>query len=250
LLEVLPEQARPEEGLPAALLEATGYDPEFAALLAWHGLVHSGAFVEGEWRFADDKEGEPPATLKIVGEKLLYHRYWGGLLLDIYAAHPYAQAADTISFIPAGPGDFARRLGKRLDKPVINTMRKEGGNRHDFQLVDDLDTEKLTDAKRLFVVEDILTTGSSVAAGVWLFRSVEELLQVETPIERIDALAVILRGLLSNQYRQGVGANNEGPHALLSLPVSRNAEEFRRQFRTEPSTEPDLPRHLILPEGV
>jgi hypothetical protein len=208
-------------------LVAAEFDTVSAAEIAWNGLVHSGSFVEGRWSFADDKPGEPPATLKVIGERLLDHPFWRPILVGLFAAYPCVQTADVLTFVPDGPGDFTGALGQALGKSVAYTERTPGGARHDFRFKSPADAELAADAKQVFAVEDVLTTGSSVSAARRLFR----------PDQGFHSLAVLLRGLLKPEYCIDIGHNNEGPHYLVARAIPRTADGFRKQFKIEPAAE-------------
>lgn len=210
-------------------LKATGFDPVATGGLVMRGLDESGSFREGIFHFADDKPGQPPATLKVNADYLTSDPAWGPVIVGVYAEFPCLKSADVITYVPDGPRDFATALGHAVGKPVAYARRIPGGGKHDYEFETDKDRQLIGGALRPFMIEDITSTLSSPAALRRMIAaaqaevrgvSVEEAYTIP-----VHLLSMLLRGSVNPKYTRGLV-----PHFLAERLLSRDAREFKKHY--------------------
>lgn len=215
-------------------LEAAEFDAEFAEDLALSGLFGARCYRKGTWHFADDKPGEPPATVKTDAMFFYNHAFWAPLLLGVYEGYPCVRSADLITYAPDGPRDFAAELGRRTGKPVSHARRIPGAGRHDFEFLSAEDRRLAGEARSPFMVEDITSTLSTPAAMRRLMAGAQAEVHGVSVDEAhswdVHVLSILLRGFINDTYRRGLVF-----HTLAERHIPRDAGEFSQLFGFEPT---------------
>jgi hypothetical protein len=192
-------------------------------------LDKSGSFREGVFHFADDKPGQPPATLKVNADYVTADPTWGPVVLKLYADFPCLQSADVITYVPDGPREFAAELGRMTSKPVAYVHRTPGGGKHDYEFDTEDDRKLIGGAVRPFMIEDVTSTLSSPAALRRLIATAQAEVRGIDIEEAYDLpvhlLSMLLRGEVKQEYTRGLVF-----HFLAVRPMSRSAEEFKKQY--------------------
>lgn len=204
----------------AALYEAEAADR------VWGAFVDAGCVLEGQFKFASMKDSDPPATVKIDGEKLYKEGNERplGVVLGAVAGHPCIQEADLITYVPEGPRRFAHLLGGVLGKKVIDIERvPRAKTRYAFRFVSEKAQERAQAALKPRICEDIVSTLGSVAAVRNLFL----------PEQEVHAIAQLLRGEPNPDYQNGLADHYL---ARRSLPLLIKPAEVHQQFGFWPTS--------------
>jgi len=197
------------------LTQASTFDEQRAAFETWEAMLSAGVFTEGNFMFASGIQ----ATLKADAEKLYEHPRELAVIMGHFAVYPQVQNADVLLYVPDGMRKFITQLGKELNKPVVDAIRRPGATtKYDFVFKTPKDQELALSAKTPLIGEDVVTTLGSVAA-------LRKLLASNQPVH---SLAMLLRGTVKPQYRMGLE-----DHYLLIREIPTDKDEFKRRLQEE-----------------
>jgi hypothetical protein len=199
----------------ATSTQTSNFDEHKAAVETWEAMLSAGVFTEGNFIFASGLH----ATLKADAEKLYEHPRELAVIMGHFAVFPAIQNADVLLYVPDGMKQFMTNLGKELQKPVVDAIRRPGAtSKYDFVFKTSEDQELALSAKTPLIGEDIVTTLGSVAA-------LRRLLAPEQPVH---SLAMLLRGTVKPEYRTGLV-----DHYLLIREIPTDKGEFKLLLQEE-----------------
>jgi len=199
----------------ATSTQMSNFDEHKAAVETWEAMLSAEVFVEGDFTFASGLH----ATLKVDAEKLYEHPRELAVVMGHFAIFPDVENADVLLYVPDGMRQFITQLGKELQKPVIDTIRRPGANsKYDFIFKTPEDQERALSAKTPLIGEDVVTTLGSVAA----------LRTLLSPEQSVHSLAMLLRGSVNPEYRAGLE-----DHYLLIKEIPTDKDEFKLRLQEE-----------------
>jgi hypothetical protein len=196
-------------------IQNSNFDEEKAATETWEAMLRAGVFIEGNFTFASGLH----ATLKADTEKLYEHPKELAVVMGHFAIFPHVQNADVLLYVPDGMRQFVTQLGKELQKPVVNAIRRSGAvSKYDFIFETPEDQKLARSAETPLIGEDIVTTLGSVAA----------LRRLLPPEQSVHSLAMLLRGSVKPEYRTALE-----DHYLLTREIPTDKDEFKRRLQEE-----------------
>jgi len=155
-------------------------------------VLHAKVLREGHFVFANGGHG----NIKLEMDKLWESSQDLDLVLHALAQACLILNSDIVLGVPTGGQRLANALGERklIEVPVLQ-LERIPGTKQDFRFKQDSDQEVAQQARRPCVVEDVVTTLSSVARVVRLLKP---------NLQDIHSLAIWRRGVVSEEYRKGV----------------------------------------------
>jgi orotate phosphoribosyltransferase len=172
-------------------------------------VIVAGVLQEGHFVFADGDH----ATQKLEMDNLWDHPAQLRVVVQALADADGLPLADVLLGVPTGGQRLADAVGEMSGLPVVQLERVSGGAKQDFRYVSSKDKELALSARAPRIIEDVVTTLSSVAGVVRLLHTEQD----------IQSLAIWRRGEVKPQYQRGVSDYYLVEEPIASTPAAKCA---------------------------
>lgn len=161
--------------------------------IAKKAVLDANVLTKGHFVFADGSH----ADIKLEMDNLWDSPDNLDTILDLLAQANGLPIADVVLGVPTGGQLLAEELvsSGRVKAPIAMLERVPGGKKQDFRFVSKKDEQLASQAHRLLIYEDVVTTLSSIAGVVKLLNPLKQ---------DIYSLAIWRRGEVKPKYQKGV----------------------------------------------